>query len=336
MPSTPVKSARLSRRHVLSHALGGAAALALPSVQAQSSGAWPNKPIRLIVPYTPGGFTDQMARLVQNGLQTRLGQSVLIENKPGAGSMIGVDAVAKSAPDGSTFGVVIAAYAANNSLYPKLPYDARKDLTGVSLMGISPLVAAVPLDAPFKTAQELVRYARANPGKVSYGSSGNGSAVHLTTELFKQQTGAFMVHIPYRGAAPALTDLIGGQIQLFFDAATGLINMGKQGKVRLIGVASEQRLPALPDLPTFIEQGFKDFTGSTWAGVIAPAGTPRDILRRMSEEITRIVRSEEMRPRLEAMGTFPAGGTPEEFDAFLVSENAKWGKVIRTGGIKPD
>lgn len=336
MPLTPEMSARLSRRHVLSHALGGAAALALPSVQAQSSAAWPNKPIRLIVPYTPGGFTDQMARLVQNGLQTRLGQTVLIENKPGAGSLIGVDAVAKSAPDGSTFGVVIAAYAANNSLYPKLPYDARKDLTGVSLMGISPLVAAVPLDAPFKTAQELVRYARANPGKVSYGSSGNGSAVHLTTELFKQQTGAFMVHIPYRGAAPALTDLIGGQIQLFFDAATGLINMGKQGKVRLIGVASDQRLPALPDVPTFIEQGFKDFTGSTWAGVIAPAGTPRDILRRLAEEITRIVRSEEMRPRLEAMGTFPAGGTPEEFDAFLVAENAKWGKVIRTGGIKPD
>ncbi|MDD0809823.1 tripartite tricarboxylate transporter substrate binding protein [Curvibacter sp. RS43] len=335
MSLKPLTSASLSRRHVLSSALGGAAALALPAVQAQGS-AWPNKPIRLIVPYTPGGFTDQMARLVQNGLQTRLGQTVLIENKPGAGSMIGVDAVAKSAPDGSTFGVVIAAYAANNSLYPKLPYDARKDLTGVSLMGISPLVAAVPLDAPFKTAQELIRYARANPGKVSYGSSGNGSAVHLTTELFKQQTGAFMVHIPYRGAAPALTDLIGGQIQLFFDAATGLINMGKQGKVRLIGVASEQRLPVMPELPTFIEQGFKNFTGSTWAGVIAPAGTPRDILRRMSDEVTRIVRSEEMRPRLEAMGTFPAGGSPEEFDAFLVAENAKWGKVIREGGIKPD
>ncbi|MDD0814998.1 tripartite tricarboxylate transporter substrate binding protein [Curvibacter sp. HBC28] len=335
MSLKPLTSASLSRRQVLCSTLGGAAALALPAVQAQGS-AWPNKPIRLIVPYTPGGFTDQMARLVQNGLQTRLGQTVLIENKPGAGSMIGVDAVAKSAPDGSTFGVVIAAYAANNSLYPKLPYDARKDLTGVSLMGISPLVAAVPLDAPFKTAQELIRYARANPGKVSYGSSGNGSAVHLTTELFKQQTGAFMVHIPYRGAAPALTDLIGGQIQLFFDAATGLINMGKQGKVRLIGVASEQRLPVLPDVPTFIEQGFKNFTGSTWAGVIAPAGTPRDILRRMSDEVTRIVRSEEMRPRLEAMGTFPAGGSPEEFDAFLVAENAKWGKVIREGGIKPD
>lgn len=335
MPLSPTSLVRPSRRQVLTAAAGSVASLAAPA-WAQNAGGWPNKPIRLIVPYTPGGFTDQMARLIQNGLQTRLGQTVLIDNKPGAGSVIGVDAVAKSAPDGSTFGVVIAAYAANNTLYPKLPYDARKDLTGVALMGVSPLVAAVPLDAPFKTAQELIRYAKANPGKVSYGSSGNGSAVHLTTELFKMQTGAYMVHIPYRGAAPALTDLIGGQIQLFFDAATGLINMGKQGKVRLIGVASDRRLPVLPDVPTFVEQGFKNFTGSTWAGMIAPAGTPRDILRRMSEEVTRIVRSEEMRPRLEAMGTFPGGGTPEEFDAFLASETSKWGKVIREAKVTPD
>lgn len=335
MPSSPTSLVRPSRRQVLSAAVGSVASLAAPA-WAQNAGGWPNKPIRLIVPYTPGGFTDQMARLIQNGLQTRLGQTVLIDNKPGAGSVIGVDAVAKSAPDGSTFGVVIAAYAANNTLYPKLPYDARKDLTGVALMGVSPLVAAVPLDAPFKTAQELIRYAKANPGKVSYGSSGNGSAVHLTTELFKMQTGAYMVHIPYRGAAPALTDLIGGQIQLFFDAATGLINMGKQGKVRLIGVASDRRLPVLPDVPTFVEQGFKNFTGSTWAGMIAPAGTPRDIVRRMSEEVTRIVRSEEMRPRLEAMGTFPGGGTPEEFDAFIAAETSKWGKVIREAKVTPD
>jgi len=335
MPSSPTSLVRPSRRQVLTAAAGTVASLAAPA-WAQNAGGWPNKPIRLIVPYTPGGFTDQMARLIQNGLQTRLGQTVLIDNKPGAGSVIGVDAVAKSAPDGSTFGVVIAAYAANNTLYPKLPYDARKDLTGVALMGVSPLVAAVPLEAPFKTAQELIRYAKANPGKVSYGSSGNGSAVHLTTELFKMQTGVYMVHIPYRGAAPALTDLIGGQIQLFFDAATGLINMGKQGKVRLIGVASDRRLPVLPDVPTFVEQGFKNFTGSTWAGMIAPAGTPRDIVRRMSEEVTRIVRSEEMRPRLEAMGTFPGGGTPEEFDAFVAAETSKWGKVIREAKVTPD
>jgi len=288
------------------------------------------------VPYTPGGFTDQMARLIQPGLQARLGQAVVIDNKPGANSQIGVDAIAKAPPDGSTFGVVIAAYAANTTLYPKLPYDPAKDLVGVSLMGVSPLLAAVNNDAPFKTAKELIDYARANPGKVSFGSSGSGSAAHLTTELLKAQTGAYMVHIPYRGAVPALTDLLGGQIQLFFDAPTGLINQGKAGKVRLIGVASDRRLPAVPNVPTFIEQGFTNFTGSTWAGMLAPAGTPRDIVQRMSEEVARIIRSDETRAKLDAMGTFAAGSTPQEFDAFIAAETRKWGDVIRTAGVKAD
>jgi tripartite-type tricarboxylate transporter receptor subunit TctC len=261
---------------------------------------------------------------------------VVIDNKPGANSLIGVDALAKSAPDGSTFGVVIAAYAANTTLYPKLPYDPKKDLAGVSLLGISPLLAAVNNDAPFKTAKELIDYARANPGRVSFGSSGNGSAAHLTTELWKAQTGTYMIHIPYRGAVPALTDLLGGQIQLFFDAPTGLINQGKAGKVRLIGVASERRLPVLPEVPTFIEQGFSGFMGSTWAGMLAPAGTPREIVRRMADEVTRIVRSDETRVRLDAMGTFAGGGTPEEFDAFVAAETAKWAGVIKTAGVKPD
>ncbi|SFO34600.1 Tripartite-type tricarboxylate transporter, receptor component TctC [Variovorax sp. PDC80] len=325
----------MSRRRfaIATSAAGAAATLGLP-VLAQS--AWPGKPIRIVVPYTPGGFTDQMARLVQIGLQTRLGQPVLIDNKPGANSLIGVDAVAKAAPDGSTFGVVIAAYAANTSLYPKLPYDPRKDLAGVSLMGVSPLLAAVNLDAPFKTARELIDYARANPGKVSFGSSGNGSAAHLTTELWKSLTKTYMIHIPYRGAVPALTDLMGGQIQLFFDAPTGLINQAKAGKIRLIGVAGDKRLPAVPEVPTFIEQGFSGFTGSTWAGMLAPAGTPREIVKRMSDEVARIIRSDETRAKLDAMGTFPAGGTPEEFDAFIASETAKWGAVIRTAGVKAE
>jgi tripartite-type tricarboxylate transporter receptor subunit TctC len=329
----PVQPGGPSRRQVVVAASLGAATVALP---ARGQGAWPNKPIRIVVPYTPGGFTDQMARLVQNGLQTRLGQTVTIDNKPGANSIIGVDAVAKAPPDGSTFGVVIAAYAANTTLYPKLPYDPKKDLVGVSLMGISPLLAAVNINAPFKTAKELVDYARANPGKVSFGSSGNGSAAHLTTELFKAITKTFMVHIPYRGAVPALTDLMGGQIQLFFDAAVGLINQGKQGKVRLIGLSHDKRLPAAPEVPTFIEQGFAGFMGSTWAGMLAPAGTPRDIVKRMSDEVGRIIRSEETRARLDAMGTFGAGGTPEEFDAFITAETAKWAKVIKDAGVKAD
>jgi tripartite-type tricarboxylate transporter receptor subunit TctC len=322
-----------NRRGALRLMGAGAAAVAFP-VFAQSG--WPNRPIRIVVPYTPGGFTDQMARIVQIGLQNRLQQTVTIDNKPGANSIIGVDAVAKAAPDGTTFGVVIAAYAANTTLYPKLPYDPKKDLVGVSLLGISPLLAAINNEAPFKTAREMVGYARANPGKVSFGSSGNGSAAHLTTELFKAITKTYMVHIPYRGAAPALTDLLGGQIQLFFDAATGLINPGKAGRVRLIGVSSDRRLPAVPDVPTFIEQGFAGFTGSTWAGMLAPAATPRDIVKRMSEEVGRIIRSDETRARLDAMGTFAAGGTPEEFDSFIAAETAKWAKVIKDADVKPD
>lgn len=322
-----------TRRRIGLAIAAGAASVALPS---WSQASWPNKPIRIIVPYTPGGFTDQMARIVQIGLQKSLNQTVVVENKPGANSIIGVDAVAKAPPDGITFGVVIAAFAANSTLYPKLPYDSRKDLTGVSLMGVSPLLAAVNNDAPFKTARELIDYARANPGKVSFGSSGNGSAAHLTSELWKSLTNTYMVHIPYRGAAPALTDLLGGQIQLFFDAPTGLINQGKQGRVRLIGVASEKRLPALPEVPTFIEQGFAGFTGSTWAGILAPSGTPREIVRRMSEEVSKIIRSDETRQRLDAMGTFASGGTPEEFDAFIASETTKWANVIKVAGVKPD
>lgn len=320
----------LSRRCALLVAVACAMAA---QTMAQAQTAWPTKPIKLVVPYTAGGFTDQMARLVQAGLQKQLGQPVVIDNKPGANSIIGVDAVAKSAPDGHTFGVVIAAYAANTSLYPKLPYNPRKDLVGVSLMGVSPLLAAVPTSAPFKNAKELVAYAKANPGKISFGSSGTGSAAHLTSELMKALTQTYMLHIPYRGAAPALTDLLGGQIQLFFDAPTGLIPSAKSGRVRLIGVSSDKRLPAVPDVPTFVEQGFDGLLGSTWASMIAPAGTPRDIVKRMSDAVNAIIHSEETRARLEAMGTFAEGTSPEACDAFIEAETAKWEKVIRQAGV---
>ena len=323
----------LSRRTLIQAASAGLASAALP-LMAQP--AWPSRPIRLIVPYTAGGFTDQMARLVQVGLQGRLGQPVIVENMPGANSIIGVNAVAKAAPDGHTFGVVIAAYAANTTLYPKLPYNPAKDLIGVSLLGVSPLLAAVPNNAPFKNATELVAYAKANPGKVSFGSSGNGSAAHLTSELLKAVTNTYMVHIPYRGAAPALTDLLGGHIQLFFDAPTNLIQPGKLGRLRLIGVASEKRLPAAPDVPTFIEQGLKGFTGSTWASMIAPARTPSEVVQRMSDEVNRIIRSEETRAKLEAMGTFAEGTSPQACDAFIASETAKWAKVIKNAGVTAD
>lgn len=312
--------------------LAVAAGLATPAAFAQD---WPAKPIRIIVPYPPGGFTDTTARLVGQKLHERLGQTVLVDNKAGANGTIGVAELARSAPDGHTFAIVIAAHAANPSLYAKLPYDTR-DLAAVSLIGVSPLVAAVSKDAPFKNAQELVAYAKRNPGKVSFGSSGNGAAAHLTTELLKSLTQTEMVHIPYKGAAAALQDLMGGQIQLLFDAASGLINPGKAGQVRLIGVAAERRLPMLPDVPTFIEQGIAGFTGSTWAGLLAPARTPPAIVKRVSEEVSRIVRLEDVKSKLEGMGTLPAGSTPEEFAAFIDAESAKWGKVIREAKVKLD
>lgn len=312
---------------------GGTALLAAPFVRAQS--AWPNKPIRMIVPYTPGGFTDNMARIVGQQLSGRLGQQVVIENKPGGNSLIGVDAIAKSAPDGYTFGVVIAAYAANMTLYPKRPYS-DKDLQPVSLIGVSPLVGAVNKDLPYKNAKQLIEFARANPGKISYGSSGNGSAVHLSTELLKMLTKTYMLHIPYRGAAPALTDLIGGHIQLFMDAASGLIQPIKTGKVQPIGVASDKRLPALPDVPTFIEQGISGFTGSTWAGILAPTGTPPEIVKRVSDEVAQIVKMPEIVSRFESMGVIPSGLGPQEFGRFIGDEVEKWGKVIKTANVTPD
>ncbi|GKS75319.1 tripartite tricarboxylate transporter substrate binding protein [Acidovorax sp. SUPP950] len=307
------------------------------SAPALASVPWPSKPIRIVVPYTAGGFTDQMARLLQVGLQQRLGQPVIVDNKPGANSIIGVDAVAKAAPDGYTFGVFIAAYAANTTLYPKLPYDPKKDLVGVSLMGVSPLVAAVAMNAPFKTTAELVAYARSNPGKLSFASSGNGSAAHLTSELMRLITKTEMVHIPYKGASPALADLMGGQVPLFLDPPPNLIQPARAGKIRLIGVASEKRLPALPDVPTFAEQGYPGLVGSTWAAMLAPSGVPREIVQRMSDEVARIVRSPEVTQRLEqTMGTFAEGSTPQECDAFIASETVKWAKVIQEARVTLD
>ncbi|MBY0411566.1 MAG: tripartite tricarboxylate transporter substrate binding protein [Burkholderiaceae bacterium] len=326
-------SPNLTRRTLVQAGSAALASIALPSL-AQS--AWPSKPIKIIVPYTAGGFTDQMARVLVLGLQKQLGQPVVIDNKPGANSIIGVDAIAKAAPDGHTFGVVIPAFTANTSLYPKLPYNALKDLVGVSLLGVSPLVAAVSNNAPFKNTKELIAYAKANPGKVSFASSGSGSAAHLTSELFKTLTQTFMVHIPYRGAAPALTDLMGGQVSLFLDPPPNLIQPAKAGRIQLIGVASDKRLPILPEVRTFVEQGIPGMLGSTWASVIAPAGIPADIIKRMSEAVSQIIRSEETRAKLEAMGTFAEGTTAEVCDAFLASETTKWGKVIRDAGVKLD
>lgn len=320
----------IPRRHF---AVALAATAASPLVFGQ---AWPSRPIRLLVGYPPGGFTDVTARLIADRLQARLGQPVVVENKPGANGIVAVDTVARSTPDGHTFAVVIAAHAANTTLYKKLPYDPRKDLVGVSLIGLSPLVLAVNKNSKIRTAKELLSYAKANPDKVSFGSSGTGSAVHLSVELLKSLTGTKMVHIPYKGSAAGLTDLLGGQLDLFGDAAQGLIGPAKAGSVHLIGVASEKRLPALPNVPTFVEQGVDGFIASTWAGVIAPAGTPSATTKRMAEEIAAIIRQDEVRSRLDDMGTVPIGSTPAEFEQFMADETAKWAKVIRGANVTLD
>lgn len=343
----PDGTGRLTRRESL-HRLGawmlaGAAtartamaASGSETTKSEAPGNWPHGPIRLIVPYPPGGFTDTTARLVAQHLSDHLGKPVIVDNKGGANGIIGVDALAKSAPDGRTFGMVIAAHAANTTLYPKLPYDPKKDLVAVSLVGKSPLVAAASNKAPFGSVRELVDYARSHPDRISYGSSGNGSAVHLTTELFKAATGIRIAHVPYRGAAAMMTDLIAGQIDLALDAASGLVGTGRSGKVRLIGVAGDRRLEVLPDVPTFIEQGFAGFTASTWAGLLAPAGTSPGIVNAMADAVTAVVGRDEVRKRFAEMGTIPVGGKPAEFDAFLASETEKWGRVIREANIKPD
>lgn len=323
----------MQRRHLTTALLAGA--LAPLAARAQTA-PWPAKPIRVIVPYPPGGFTDVTARLICQKLQERLGQPVMVDNKPGANSIVGVDMLAKAPADGYTFAVVIAAYAANTTLYPKLPYDSKKDLAPVSLIGVSPLVAAVNNNAPFKTARELVAYAKAHPGKISYGSSGNGSAVHLSTELLKALTGSYMVHIPYKGAAPALNDLMGGQIDLFLDAASGHIAPGKAGKIRLIGVASEQRLPALPEVPTFIEQGVPDFEVNSWNGILVPMKTPRPVVDRLHREIAAVLRDPDTRERFAALGIEPVGNTPEQFTEQIKVDLARWAKVVEQAKIHVD
>ncbi len=326
----PLRPIRIDRRRFT---LGGLALAGLPGVAlAQASG----KTVRGIVPYPPGGVTDVTARLIASRLQEHLGQTVIVDNRAGANGIIGAQAIARSAPDGTNFGVVIAAHAANTTLYQKLPYDPQKDFAAVSLIGESPLVFAVNNKSPFKTMAELLEHARKNPGRLSVGSSGNGSAVHLTAELLQSVTQTQLIHVPFRGSAPALTDLLGGQIDLFGDAAQGLIAQGKSGAVRLIGVASRQRLPALPDVPTFIEQGIAGFTSSTWAGILAPAGTPADVVQRVADAVARIVREPSVKARLDEMGTVPVGSSPAEFSRYLADETARWGKVIQSANVKLD
>ncbi len=299
-----------------------------------SAQTWPNRPIRMIVPYTPGGYTDYMARTVSQQLEKALGQPIVIENKPGANSVIGADAVAKAAPDGYTFGTVIAAHAANATLNPRLPYDVLKDFTYVSLLSVAPLMMVAHPSLPANNIQELIALAKQKPGELNFASSGIGAAAHLTMEMFKSRVGVNMVHVPYRGTAPALQDILAGRIGVMFDTVGAFTSHVAAGTLKPIAVTAKERMPAAPTVPTMVESGVAGFVSGTWAGVIAPAGTPKEIVEKMSAEIAKVLREPAMREQLAKLGYEAVGNTPEEFTAFVRQEVAQWGKVIKDADIK--
>ena len=317
-------------------AFAAIALLASTVLQAQGP-AWPTKPIRWIIPYPPGGITDSATRMVVQNITEQTGWTIVVDNKPGANSILGADLAAKAPPDGYTFLTVIAAHAANATLYAgKLPFDVVKSFAPVSLVGIAPLIMTANNDLPVKDVKELIAYAKANPGKLSFGSSGVGAAAHLTTELFNQTAGVSMVHVPYKGTAPALQDLMGGNIQILVDVPSTLMPQVRAGKIKALGMFSSKRVAGAAEVPTIAEAGGPLIEGSTWVLFLAPAGTPREIVGRMAAEIAKAVASPDIKNRFEAIGIEPVGSTPAEAGKFLDDEIAKWAKVISTAGVKPE
>jgi tripartite-type tricarboxylate transporter receptor subunit TctC len=309
------------------------AALAL----AQAPAAYPTKPIRLVVPFPPAGATDLLAREVAKHLTDVWGQSVVVDNRPGAGGNIGSELVAKSAPDGYTLEMgTVGTHAINASLYSKMPYDHVKDFVPVILVAGVPNVLEVHPSVPVNSVQELIAYAKANPGKLNFASSGSGTSIHLSGELFKVMAGVQMTHVPYKGSAPALQDLLGGQVQLMFDNVPPSLPQIKAGKLRALAVTSSTRAPALPDIPTVAESGLPGFEASSWFGVLAPAGTPPAIVAKLNAEIAKWLTTPEAKEKLAGIGANIAGGTPDDFARHIQAETAKWAKVVKESGAKVD
>ena len=321
---------KINRRTAL--AATAAAALVPGAARAQ---AWPTKPIRWVVPYTAGGLTDSVTRLTLEKMN--VGQPFVIDNRPGANSLIGAEIVANAAPDGYTFLTVIAAHAANKTLYEgKLKFDPVASFAPVSLVGIAPIMILVNNDLPVKNVGELIDYAKKNPGKISFGSSGVGAAAHLSTELIMQVTGTKMVHVPYKGTAPALADLMSGNLQLLLDVPIGTMSQVRAGKVRALAMMSKERVPGAEDIPTIVESGGPLIESSSWVMFMAPANTPKDIVDRMSGEVAKAMKDESLRKRLAEQAVIPVGATPAETVKFLNDEVQKWQKVITTAGVKID
>jgi len=303
---------------------------------AQAQQAYPSRPIRIVVPYTPGGFTDVTTRIVAAELSKNFGQNIIIDNRPGANSIIGVEIVSKSTPDGYTLASVIPAHAANQTLYPKLPYHAVNSFAPVSLAASAPLILCVTNALPAKSVKELVALARSRPGQLAFASSGVGASAHLSMELLMMMTGISMVHVPYKGTAPALVDLTSGQVQVMFDVPSSMLPHVKAGRIRALAMASEKRYSAAPDLPTISESAVPGYASGSWVGFLAPAGTPREVVAKLGREIMSVVNRPDVRERFIQIGIEPVGNSPEAFTAFLRNEVAKWEKVIRTANVKVD
>ena len=313
--------------------------LALPALTAPSAMAqqYPSKPIVLVVPFAPGGTSEMISRLVAQKLTERLGQQVVVENRPGAAGNIAMDQVARAAPDGYTLILGhIGTLAVNPAMFPKLPYDAIKDFAPVSLIAAVPNIVAVNPAVPAKTLKEFLDLARAKPGSINYGSAGNGSAGHLAMEYLKRIAKADMVHVPYKGTGPMLTDLLAGQTQATFTGSSPLIPHIKSGKLRALAVGSAMRIPSLPEVPTVAESGFAGFETAQWYGIIAPAKTPPAIIQKLSVEIAQVMKQPDVIARLSGDGTVMIGSTPNEFAAYISKEMKRWGEVVHDANIKAE
>jgi len=296
---------------------------------------YPARPVRVIIGFPPGGGVDVVARTVGEKLGARLGQPMVVDNRPGGNSVIGTEAAAKSAPDGYTLFGAALPFSAFQSLY-KTSFDVTKDFAPITLAGFSANMMVAHPSFPPNSVKELLEYARKHPGKVNYGSSGNGTSVHLAMELFKSMTKTYMLHIPYKGSAPVVTDLIAGQVDVMFDNTPNVIGHVRAGRMKALAVTTAQRSPLAPEIPTLAEAGVPGYEQTAWFGVLAPAGTPREIITRLNSEIIRVLNAPDVKQRFGKQGVEVRTSTPEQFSTFLRSEVARWGKVIREAGIKAD
>ena len=307
-------------------------------VQAQAPAApYPGKPVKLVVPYAAGGSTDQLARAVADQLGRALGQSVVVENKPGGNTIVAAEFVAKSPADGYTlFMGSSASLAVNPLLYSQLPYDPKADFVGISMLAASPLILVVPQELPVKSVSEFIAFAKAKPNSLNYASVGNGNPLHLAGELFKVSAGVDMVHVPYNGSTPALTALIGNQVQAMFDVVLTSNPHIKSGKLRALGVTGSKRIPLLPEVPTVAEAGLPGYEAGIWFAMVAPKATPAAIVQRLNQEVTRILKLPEMRARFDALALELIPTPPEEVAAYAAKEQGRWAKLIKEKGIRLD